>query len=572
MISLIVLGMNKILRGQNLLIFFFIGSLLLIELVIQVFTYNGYKNEVYENLNFNAQKTVSFLSQISRNYVAEYDISAIDNLLVHALVDDGQIVKIAFYDEVGDPISDRKVKNFDKVSDVRTFYKKIVDPTRDGQVVGAVTLSIDMAPYKLKIRKSLFSHLIIFASTFIMMLFLSYIFTVRLKILEKRMKQNAKLIAIGQMSTTVAHEVKNPLAIIMGEVNRIRLLFKSSQELSTNAKLSSYIDNIDFNSNRILHVVKKINSFAHYEHDQSEEIEEISLIPLIHKIYNSMCASQDEDKFDFRIHISDELKEKEILFKGNELLLFQVVSNLVSNAFDALKEQGSFVEISLQLNKGILELIVRDDGPGISEENQERIFDKFFTTKKVGVGTGLGLDIVKDIVTKKLGAKIGLISKLGWGSEFIIKFKDFKIESNVSAKKYEISEQGKKKLGLENILIVDDEDIMREIMGEIIEKSGYIPHFAANGLEALDLIQKHQYHTVIVDLEMPKMNGEELIESIVSKNLKTFRVILNSAHHHNREHLISKNKNFEIVDHCLTKPTSIESLNEVLAHDYTKIA
>lgn len=572
MISLIVLWMNKILRGQNLLIFFFIGSLLLIELVIQVFTYNGYKNEVYENLNFNAQKTVSFLSQISRNYVAEYDISAIDNLLVHALVDDGQIVKIAFYDEVGDPISDRKVKNFDKVSDVRTFYKKIVDPTRDGQVVGAVTLSIDMAPYKLKIRKSLFSHLIIFASTFIMMLFLSYIFTIRLKILEKRMKQNAKLIAIGQMSTTVAHEVKNPLAIIMGEVNRIRLLFKSSQELSTNVKLSSYIDNIDFNSNRILHVVKKINSFAHYEHDQSEEIEEISLIPLIHKIYNSMCASQDEDKFDFRIHISDELKEKEILFKGNELLLFQVVSNLVSNAFDALKEQGSFVEISLQLNKGILELIVRDDGPGISEENQERIFDKFFTTKKVGVGTGLGLDIVKDIVTKKLGAKIGLISKLGWGSEFIIKFKDFKIESNVSAKKYEISEQGKKKLGLENILIVDDEDIMREIMGEIIEKSGYIPHFAANGLEALDLIQKHQYHTVIVDLEMPKMNGEELIESIVSKNLKTFRVILNSAHHHNREHLISKNKNFEIVDHCLTKPTSIESLNEVLAHDYTKIA
>lgn len=572
MISLIVLGMNKILRGQNLLIFFFIGSLLLIELVIQVFTYNGYKNEVYENLNFNAQKTVSFLSQISRNSVAEYDISAIDNLLVHALVDDGQIVKIAFYDEVGDPISDRKVKNFDKVSDVKTFYKKIVDPTRNGQVVGAVTLSIDMAPYKLKIRKSLFSHLIIFASTFIMMLFLSYIFSIRLKILEKRMKQNAKLIAIGQMSTTVAHEVKNPLAIIMGEVNRIRLLFKSSQELSTNAKLSSYIDNIDFNSNRILHVVKKINSFAHYEHDQSEEIEEISLIPLIHKIYNSMCASQDQDKFDFRIHISDELKEKEILFKGNELLLFQVVSNLVSNAFDALKEQGSFVEISLQLNKGILELIVRDDGPGISEENQERIFDKFFTTKKVGVGTGLGLDIVKDIVTKKLGAKVGLISKLGWGSEFIIKFKDFKIESNVSAKKYEISEQGKKKLGLENILIVDDEDIMREIMGEIIEKSGYIPHFAANGLEALDLIQKYQYHTVIVDLEMPKMNGEELIESIVSQNLKTFRVILNSAHHHNKEHLISKNKNFEIVDHCLTKPTSIESLNEVLAHDYTKIA
>ncbi|WP_034721028.1 hybrid sensor histidine kinase/response regulator [Bacteriovorax sp. DB6_IX] len=564
--------MNKILRGQNLLIFFFIGSLLLIELVIQVFTYNGYKNEVYENLNFNAQKTVSFLSQISRNSVAEYDISAIDNLLVHALVDDGQIVKIAFYDEVGDPISDRKVKNFDKVSDVKTFYKKIVDPTRNGQVVGAVTLSIDMAPYKLKIRKSLFSHLIIFASTFIMMLFLSYIFSIRLKILEKRMKQNAKLIAIGQMSTTVAHEVKNPLAIIMGEVNRIRLLFKSSQELSTNAKLSSYIDNIDFNSNRILHVVKKINSFAHYEHDQSEEIEEISLIPLIHKIYNSMCASQDQDKFDFRIHISDELKEKEILFKGNELLLFQVVSNLVSNAFDALKEQGSFVEISLQLNKGILELIVRDDGPGISEENQERIFDKFFTTKKVGVGTGLGLDIVKDIVTKKLGAKVGLISKLGWGSEFIIKFKDFKIESNVSAKKYEISEQGKKKLGLENILIVDDEDIMREIMGEIIEKSGYIPHFAANGLEALDLIQKYQYHTVIVDLEMPKMNGEELIESIVSQNLKTFRVILNSAHHHNKEHLISKNKNFEIVDHCLTKPTSIESLNEVLAHDYTKIA
>ncbi|EQC51473.1 GHKL domain protein [Bacteriovorax sp. DB6_IX] len=567
-----MLGMNKILRGQNLLIFFFIGSLLLIELVIQVFTYNGYKNEVYENLNFNAQKTVSFLSQISRNSVAEYDISAIDNLLVHALVDDGQIVKIAFYDEVGDPISDRKVKNFDKVSDVKTFYKKIVDPTRNGQVVGAVTLSIDMAPYKLKIRKSLFSHLIIFASTFIMMLFLSYIFSIRLKILEKRMKQNAKLIAIGQMSTTVAHEVKNPLAIIMGEVNRIRLLFKSSQELSTNAKLSSYIDNIDFNSNRILHVVKKINSFAHYEHDQSEEIEEISLIPLIHKIYNSMCASQDQDKFDFRIHISDELKEKEILFKGNELLLFQVVSNLVSNAFDALKEQGSFVEISLQLNKGILELIVRDDGPGISEENQERIFDKFFTTKKVGVGTGLGLDIVKDIVTKKLGAKVGLISKLGWGSEFIIKFKDFKIESNVSAKKYEISEQGKKKLGLENILIVDDEDIMREIMGEIIEKSGYIPHFAANGLEALDLIQKYQYHTVIVDLEMPKMNGEELIESIVSQNLKTFRVILNSAHHHNKEHLISKNKNFEIVDHCLTKPTSIESLNEVLAHDYTKIA
>lgn len=377
------------------------------------------------------------------------------------------------------------------------------------------------------------------------------------------------------MSASVAHEVKNPLAIILGETNRLKGLLdliKTDNFQEQVSKAKDYVENINLSSQRILHVVKKINSFSHYDNDSDNELEELDIVELINKIFKSMEVTTEDSKTKFLLDIPPEFQDKSINIVGNELLIFQAVSNLVNNALDAVRESGDKVVLGLKLDEYNSELIVyvKDNGPGIPKDIQRKIFRKFFTTKKVGVGTGLGLDIVKRIVESRLFGKLDFISDEKEGTEFFIRLKGYKIankdieQSNKDDQNISLQYENKQSdLRLDNVLVVEDEEMMRDFLGDLIEQIGFVPHFAANGLEGIEQLKHRKYHSVIVDLEMPKMNGEEFITYISDNNLKDFNLILSSAHSDISFNDHSNKRVLDIVDYSLSKPVSVERLNDL---------
>jgi CheY-like chemotaxis protein len=157
-------------------------------------------------------------------------------------------------------------------------------------------------------------------------------------------------------------------------------------------------------------------------------------------------------------------------------------------------------------------LSVTDNGTGMSAETQTHIFEPFFTTKEVGKGTGLGLATVYGIV-KQSGGSIWVYSELGKGTTFRIYLP--RVDELVSAEEDERAHRPVP-MGSETILLVEDENMVRDLVREILEEYGYEVLTASNGIAGLELCRNFEgrIHLLITDVVMPHMSGRELAESI----------------------------------------------------------
>ena len=203
--------------------------------------------------------------------------------------------------------------------------------------------------------------------------------------------------------------------------------------------------------------------------------------------------------------------------------LMQVALNLAANARDAMPKGGRFVfatanveldeKTSPQTSGRYAMLSVTDTGCGMSEEVQARVFEPFFTTKGVGQGTGLGLATVYGIV-KQSGGHIEVSSKLGEGSTFRIYLPAIEEPSQPSS----TSTPGLAMKGKETILLVEDEETVRQMTKMILEKHGYIVLEASNGQEALIVAKEHRgvLQLLVTDLMMPKVCGRELADELIT--------------------------------------------------------
>jgi two-component system, cell cycle sensor histidine kinase and response regulator CckA len=205
----------------------------------------------------------------------------------------------------------------------------------------------------------------------------------------------------------------------------------------------------------------------------------------------------------------------------------QVILNLVINAADAMQKAGKLFlhtanvmlsddernKVSPHLRSGsLVRLTVRDTGIGMSPEIKTRIFDPFFTTKEQGKGTGLGLATVYGIV-QQAGGHIAVESELGRGTTFHIVFPRC---DGVSESGAEAIRDFQSKTGSETILLVDDQNDLRTLLCEVLQKNGYTVLSANNGREALRLVREHAepIDLVITDMVMPEMGGRELAEAL----------------------------------------------------------
>ena len=232
--------------------------------------------------------------------------------------------------------------------------------------------------------------------------------------MNEQVIQAGKLAVIGELAAGIAHEINNPVAIMVEEAGWIGDLLQDEQfQNSANLEeLKRAVGQIRTQGRRCKEITHKLLSFAR---KTDPRIQDVGVNDLIKELIQ---FSEQRAKY-ARVTINTRLQEDLPFVRASQSELQQVFLNLINNALDAMEKEGGILNITTHLQGDYLVVEVSDTGPGIPEANLQRIFDPFFTTKPVGKGTGLGLSICYGII-KKMGGEINVKSALGKGTTFTI--------------------------------------------------------------------------------------------------------------------------------------------------------
>ncbi len=232
--------------------------------------------------------------------------------------------------------------------------------------------------------------------------------------MNEQVIQAGRLAAIGELAAGIAHEINNPVAIMVEEAGWIGDLLQEEQfQNSANLEeLKRAVNQIRTQGRRCKEITHKLLSFARKTDPRIQDVDVNELIKELVRF------SEQRAKY-ARVTINTRLQEDLPFVRASQSELQQVFLNLINNALDAMEKEGGILNITTHLQGDYLVVEVSDTGPGIPEANLQRIFDPFFTTKPVGKGTGLGLSICYGII-KKIGGEINVKSALGKGTTFTI--------------------------------------------------------------------------------------------------------------------------------------------------------
>ena len=323
--------------------------------------------------------------------------------------------------------------------------------------------------------------------------------------LQEQLRQSQKMEAVGQLAGGVAHDFNNMLAAIVGCAD---LLTESIEEGTEDREL---VDDILSASQRAADLTQKLLVFSRKQ--------ETEMAPLRVDLPIRDALGLLERTIDRRIRLDISLDEQPLRVRGDRSLLQNAVLNLLINATHAMPEGGELrvatrrVELDDAACKMTgfavqpgphVEIEVRDSGVGIPHDDLSRIFEPFFTTKEQGKGTGLGLAAVFGAVKQHDGA-ITVYSEVGVGTCFRILLPVVGERASMSVPEEELVG------GAGRILLVDDEQILRNVAARMLERLGYEVTTASNGAEAIKVFEAQggDFDLVILDMSMPEMNGKD---------------------------------------------------------------
>ncbi|MEW5798123.1 MAG: PAS domain S-box protein [Bacteroidota bacterium] len=383
------------------------------------------------------------------------------------------------------------------------------------------------------------------------------------KRLEEQLMQAQKMESIGTLAGGIAHDFNNLLAMILGTAELIQ------QKVSDNPAINTYIKRIIEASERGASISRQLLLFSRPEHSELQPLSASVVMERLHDFLSHFLPKN--------ITVKCAIEDKSAVIMGDDGHLHQAFVNLALNAKDAMPNGGtltlaqSVVESSIVRKKfpgadnhQYVALSIHDTGIGIEQHLMQRIFEPFFSTKERGKGTGLGLAIVHGIVQLHHGY-IDVESEKGIGTQFTMYFPSLAIEIHDNSREKEMTTQH----GTGTILIVDDEEILREILAETLRDEGYTVLLASDGYDALKVFQEHQQQIslVITDLGMPNMGGEQLYDKL--KELDPHIKVLVSSGYldtSSKSDLLRKG-----IKDVLTKPYKFEIIFEtvqrVLSYD-----
>ena len=334
--------------------------------------------------------------------------------------------------------------------------------------------------------------------------------------IREQFSQMEKLSALGELASGVAHDFNNTLAGILG---RAQLLQRTDDAEKLRRGLEIIIKTAEDGAK----TVKRIQDFARQRRDHNFELVSIDQILMdASEITRPRWKNWAEAS---NIHISLDLQiGSNAMVMGDDSELREVLVNMIFNAVDAMPEGGKLRLSTRTVDKQVM-IKVTDTGVGMYPEVRSRIFDPFFTTKgKAGLGLGLAVSFG---IIRRHGGNIEVDSQYGQGTELCITLPVAQIvESPVVRRELTVETQEPLTLTMTHageppptrLLVVDDEDFVRELLADILEGERCEVKLAADGTEALDLFREHEFDGVFTDIGMPGMSGWELAREIRQLN------------------------------------------------------
>lgn len=320
----------------------------------------------------------------------------------------------------------------------------------------------------------------------------------------------------SQFVSTISHELRTPLYGVVGITN---MLLDEHKELAD----SPYLSSLKFSARYLLSLVNDVLQINKIEENRIVlESLTFNIIDEINMIKNSLSFIAKNHNNEINISIDPAIPEYLI---GDKLRFSQIIINLVSNALK-FTENGK-VDIIANLIKvenkfNYLEFKIQDNGVGIAVEDQEKIFEKFVQVGRKEIdyqGTGLGLSIVKRLL-ELFNSSISLQSEIGVGTTFtfVIAFECNPEKTIEIINKIQVDLTSSE---IFSILIVDDNSINQLITKKIIEKNNYKCSVVSSGFSALEILEKEQFDVILMDINMPLMNGFETTRRIRNLGIKT---------------------------------------------------
>lgn len=360
--------------------------------------------------------------------------------------------------------------------------------------------------------------------------------------------QSEKLAAMGSLLSGVAHELNNPLAAVLMHVDLLR------EELGR-SPLLELVDEVTRAAERCKRLV---SAFLTLARRHTPERTAMSLNSLVTDTVELLAYALRVDNI--TVHL--DLAEKLPLLWADANQIQQVITNLITNAHQALRESSALRELTLTTQCDTMRtrvtLAVTDTGPGVPPVLQARIFEPFFTTKPVGIGTGLGLSLCRGIIELH-GGTITVTSQPEQGATFCV---ELPVEAVCATAPVSPERDRVPAVPHKSILIIDDEPSIASGLKRLLSRDGYIVETVANGHLALTKLRERSYDLLLSDMRMPEIDGPRLYRTLEHQYPHLLRRVIFLT----GDTLNPETKMFldQSAVPCLTKPCTVAEIRRAI--------
>ncbi len=362
--------------------------------------------------------------------------------------------------------------------------------------------------------------------------------------------QQENLRALGTMASGIAHDFNNSLTAILGGSE---LLLSRPEYLNDKEKTRSYIEMMNTAAQDAGNVVNRLREF--YRHREEREV----FIPvnLSDVVVQAVALTQPKWKAEAEargvsVNVHTDLQQVPLI-TGNDANLREVLTNLIFNAVDAMPHGGT-ITIRTYRDDGHVVLKIGDTGTGMTEEVRRRCLEPFFTTKGKA-GTGLGLSMIYGIIQRHQGT-IDIETEVGKGTTFIIR-----LPVQTAPPRSEPKAQPVDLVQPLRVLVVDDEAVVRKIVGEYLKLDGHSVEAVDSGRDGLEKFRNSRFDLVLLDRAMPDMSGDEVAAAIKTAN-PTMPVVMLTGFGSMMDAADEKPAG---VDFIVGKPVTINALRAALS-------
>ena len=357
-----------------------------------------------------------------------------------------------------------------------------------------------------------------------------------------------------QFLANMSHEIRTPLNGVIGMLD----IFSISNKLDKTQK--DQINIVQNSADSLLTIINDVLDLSKLQagkmeiHSTSVDINEF--IKQTKNLYLPIASSKNIDMY---INIDSNINR---YIEFDSARVKQVLNNLISNAIKFTQKEGK-IDINISLKDKFIKFEIQDSGVGISKEEQTRIFEDFSQISEANAnrtdGTGLGLAICKKLVELMEGS-IGVKSELGKGSKFFFTFKYSPTDSIPEVKKKNLFTA--KKTKTLNILVVEDKPVNQKVIQLMLNKIGHTVIIANNGIQALAIYPTKKFDLILMDVQMPEMDGVEATQILKEKYTDLPPIICLSAN--SMEGDAEKYINLGFDDY-MSKPVTINIVSDKIA-------